>query len=81
MSGPRQEPPVGDDAAPPDARPAPRFGIVHVLAAFTAALGLFMIVRALAGGGGLGSYGVLVGSLFLAAGLLRLRLMRARSGR
>lgn len=81
MSGPKHDPPHAETGAPAADTPGPRFGIVHVLATITAALGLFMIVRALAGGGGLGSYGVLVGSLFLAAGLLRLRLMRARSVR
>ena len=39
-----------------------------VLAAITALLGLYMIVAALVGGGGVQSYGVLVGPLFLAAG-------------
>ncbi len=57
----------------------PRFGIVHVLAGATAVLGFLMIVLALAGGGGAGSYGVLVGALFLAAGVMRLRLISVRS--
>lgn len=63
------------------AEDGPRFGIVHVLATLTALIGVAMIVGALVGGGGAGSYGVLVGSLFLAAGLMRLRLLKARSGR
>jgi hypothetical protein len=57
----------------------PRFGIVHVLATVTALLGVAMIVTALAGGGGAGSYGVLVGALFLAAGVMRLRLLSVRA--
>ncbi len=59
----------------------PRFGIVHALAALTALLGLAMIVTALVGGGGAGSYGVLVGALFLAAGVMRLRLLSVRRRR
>ena len=65
--------------APDHDHDGPRFGIVHVLAAVTALLGVAMIVTALVGGGGAGSYGVLVGALFLAAGLMRLRLLSVRS--
>ncbi len=68
---------AGTDAAG-QSGDGPRFGVVHVLAGTTAAIGLLMIVLALAGGGGAGSYGVLVGSLFLAAGLMRLRLISVR---
>ncbi|MFT4034739.1 MAG: hypothetical protein QM679_04080 [Patulibacter sp.] len=52
--------------------------VVRALALLTAVLGLLMIVTALAGGGGLGSYGVLVGAFFLAAGVARLRLIAVR---
>lgn len=65
----------------PPSKPEPRFGIVHLLAGATALIGVLMIVLALAGGGGAGSYGVLVGALFLAAGVMRLRLIRVRRGR
>lgn len=57
----------------------PRFTAVHVLAVVTALLGVLMIVRSVASGGGIGSYGVLVGVLFLAAGVMRLRLLRAKA--
>ena len=53
--------------------------VVRMLAVLTAVLGAAMIVLALARGGGLGSYGVLVGAFFLAAGVMRLRLLVARS--
>lgn len=64
----------------PDGEPSPAlsFTLVHALAAMTIVLGLAMIVQALRGGGGLGSYGVLVGAFFVAAGVLRLRLLRSR---
>lgn len=51
---------------------------VHLLAIATVALGSAMIVQAFRGGGGVGSYGVLVGAFFVAAGVLRLRLLRGR---
>lgn len=59
------------------------FTVVHGLAVLTAVLGVLMIVGALAGGGGLGSYGVLIGAFFVAAGVMRFRLLkvRAREGR
>ncbi len=55
------------------------FTLVHLLAVVTAVLGLLMIGGALARGGGLGSYGVLVGAFFVAAGVMRFRLLQARS--
>lgn len=55
-----------------------RFGLVHALAVTTAVLGAVMIVQAFSHGGGLGSYGVLVGAFFVAAGVLRLHLLRSR---
>ncbi|MDQ8043692.1 MAG: hypothetical protein AAGC46_01170 [Solirubrobacteraceae bacterium] len=56
-----------------------RFNAVQLLSVITVVLGVLMIVKALAGGGGLGSYGVLVGAFFVAAGVMRLRLMQARN--
>jgi hypothetical protein len=44
-------------------------------------IGVGMILRAVTSGGGVTSYGVVVGLFFLAAGLLRLRLHAARSRR
>lgn len=64
---------------PPSQRPAPPFTLVRALAVVTALIGAVMVVLALAGGGGLGSYGVLVGLFFIAAGLMRLRLIQARA--
>lgn len=63
----------------PLARPSAPITLIHVLAAATAIIGVLMIALALVGGGGLGSYGVLVGAFFVAAGLARLRLLRARA--
>lgn len=60
----------------PGGRPRPT--AVHVLAGLTVVLGIAMIIQALAAGGGLGSYGVLVGAFFVAAGVLRLRLLMVR---
>ena len=57
---------------------SPVFGLVHLLAWLTTLIGVAMIVLALAGGGGIASYGVLVGALFAIAGGLRLRLLRAK---
>jgi hypothetical protein len=76
MSAPRRE---GSGAE----RPQPPLTVVYVLAGLTAVIGIAMIILALVGGGGLGSYGVLVGAFFLAAGVARLRLIhaRARAGR
>lgn len=71
MTGPEQQPNTE--------RPGPPVTVVRVLAGLTAVIGLAMIVLALLGGGGIGSYGVLVGLFFLAAGLMRLRLIQARS--
>lgn len=65
-------------ATPPEPS-QPRFTAIHVLAGITILLGIAMVVRAVTGGGGLGSYGVLVGLLFVAAGVLRLRLLSLRS--
>ncbi len=59
-------------------RPQPPATVVQVLAALTALIGIAMIVLALVGGGGLGSYGVLVGAFFLAAGVMRLRWIALR---
>ncbi len=59
-------------------RPGPPVTVVRLLAGLTAVIGLAMIVLALVGGGGIGSYGVLVGLFFVAAGLMRLRLIQAR---
>lgn len=56
-----------------------RITLVRILAVITALLGVGMIVGAIAGGGGIGSYGVLVGAFFLAAGVMRLRLVHLRS--
>ncbi len=64
---------------PAPERPGPPVTVVRALAAITAIIGFVMIVLALIGGGGVGSYGVLVGLFFLAAGLMRLRLIQARS--
>lgn len=58
-------------------RPAPPT-LVLALAALTALLGAGMVLTALLGGGGIGSYGVLIGGLFLAAGLLRIKLIRGQ---
>ena len=58
---------------------APVFTLVRAMAGLTAIIGVVMIVLALVGGGGLGSYGVLVGAFFLAAGVARLRLLHVRS--
>lgn len=69
---PRSTPPV------PARSPAPPT-VVQALAATTAVLGVAMIATALYGGGGLGSYGVLVGLLFVAAGVLRLKLIRGQA--
>ena len=71
------------DADAPAAQSSPRVTAVRVLAAITAVLGVAMIVGAIAGGGGIGSYGVLVGAFFVAAGVMRLRLvhLRSRDGR
>ncbi|MBJ7472694.1 MAG: hypothetical protein JHD16_15420 [Solirubrobacteraceae bacterium] len=69
---PRQE----DEHAAPAS-----FTVVHGLAVLTAILGILMIVGAIAGGGGLGSYGVLVGAFFVAAGVMRLRLLMVRARR
>jgi hypothetical protein len=63
----------------PTPPPAPPFTVVSALAALTAIIGAAMVILALAGGGGLGSYGVLVGAFFVAAGSMRLRLIRARA--
>ncbi|MEH3054138.1 MAG: hypothetical protein PGN13_09060 [Patulibacter minatonensis] len=65
---------------PPAGRqPDARVNLVRVMAGLMALLGALMIVLALAGGGGAGSYGVLVGAFFLAAGVLRLRSIHLRS--
>lgn len=69
------------DADRDEMPPGPRYGIVHWLAGLTAVLGVLMIVGAIKGGGGPGSYGVLVGALFVAAGVTRLRLLEARRRR
>lgn len=68
----------GERPSDRDGAVAPRVTAVHVLAWVTVALGALMIVRALVGGGGVGSYGVLVGAFFVAAGLMRLRLLAVR---
>lgn len=73
--------PGADEASEPLEPAAPRFGIVHVLAAATAILGASMIVRSLAAGGGLGSVGVLIGAFFVAAGVMRIRLISVRNRR
>lgn len=79
MSTPRPEQqPRGEQ--PPE-RPGPPLTVVRVLAILTAVIGVAMIVLALLGGGGIGSYGVLVGLFFVAAGVMRLRLIQARSRR
>lgn len=78
MSAPNHDPrPTGDEQAPE--RPGPPLTVVRVLAVLTAVIGVAMIVVALLGGGGLGSYGVLVGLFFVAAGVMRLRLIQARA--
>lgn len=59
-------------------RPQPPVTVVQILAVITALCGVAMIVLALVGGGGLGSYGVLVGAFFLAAGVMRLRWIALR---
>ena len=66
------------DREPGAEPPALSFTLIHLLAVMTIVLGAAMIVQAIRGGGGLGSYGVLVGAFFFAAGLLRLRLLRSR---
>ena len=63
----------------PPAEPRQQITLIHVLAGTTAVIGVLMIVLALASGGGLGSYGVLVGAFFIAAGVARLRLLSARA--
>jgi hypothetical protein len=68
-----------DEHEQPRERPGPPITFVRLLAGVTAVIGAAMIVLALAGGGGLGSYGVLVGAFFLAAGIARLRLLQVRS--
>lgn len=55
-----------------------RFTLVHGLAALTALLGVAMIVSALIGGGGPFSYGVVIGFIFVGAGLMRLRLLNLK---
>ena len=72
---PKPQPPREDSLAPA------RFTVVHGLAVLTAVLGVLMIVGAIAGGGGPGSYGVLVGAFFVAAGVMRLRLLMVRARR
>lgn len=62
-------------------RPGPPITVVRLLAIVTAVIGAVMIVLAVIGGGGVGSYGVLVGAFFLAAGVLRLRLISRRAHR
>ena len=78
----RGEPDATPEPTDAEAKPAaagPRITAVRILAAITAALGVAMIVGAIAGGGGIGSYGVLVGAFFVAAGVMRLRLVHLRS--
>jgi fatty acid desaturase len=70
--------PTAAAAAPVPAQRQP-FGLVHLMAIFTGLIGVALIVMAVAGGGGLGSYGVLIGAFFVAAGFMRYRLLRARS--
>jgi hypothetical protein len=50
----------------------------RVLATLMVLLGLAMVVVALSRGGGPLAYGVIVGALFVAAGVLRLRVERRR---
>jgi hypothetical protein len=83
MAGQQKRPTPRATSAPvPPAapQPAPRgsFGLVHVMAIITGLIGVAMIVTAVAGGGGLGSYGVLIGAFFVAAGFMRFRLLKAR---
>jgi hypothetical protein len=68
-----------EDRQPTEPRPGPPITFVRLLAGLTAVIGAVMIILALVGGGGLGSYGVLVGAFFLAAGIARLRLLQVRS--
>lgn len=77
MSAPQEQQP--DSGAPTPERPGPPVTVVRVLAGVTALIGVAMIIVALIGGGGLGSYGVLVGLFFVAAGVMRLRLIQARA--
>lgn len=65
-------------APDPAAVPAPPL-LLMALASVTALIGAAMIVVAIAGGGGPGAYGVLIGVLFLAAGLLRIKSLRGRA--
>ncbi len=70
---------VSPEHPPTPQRPGPPITVVRLLAITTAVIGVAMIVLALLGGGGLGSYGVLVGAFFVAAGVARLRLIQVRS--
>lgn len=80
MSESRDAPPRADDAGE-SVDDAPRFTLVHGLAALTAVLGAAMIVSAIIGGGGPLSYGVVIGFIFVGAGLMRLRLLNLRARR
>lgn len=55
-----------------------KFTVVHMLSVVTIVIGVAMVIQALAGGGGIGSYGVLIGAFFIAGGVMRLRLMQVR---
>lgn len=74
-------PPRGDGQEDRGADAPARFTLVHGLAALTALLGAAMIVGAIAGGGGPFSYGVVIGVIFLGAGLMRLRLLNLKARR
>lgn len=61
--------------------PAPRelhSKSIRLLSAVMAAIGVVLIVRTIAEGGGVLSVGVLLGVLFLAAGIGRIMLLRGR---
>lgn len=79
MTDRTDSPAPADQAADTDV--PPRFTLVHALAALTALLGAAMIVSALIGGGGPMSYGVVIGLIFVAAGLMRLRLLNLKARR
>lgn len=78
MSASPEREPVPEET---DVEAPPRFTLVHGLAALTALLGVAMIVSAIIGGGGPLSYGVLIGVIFVGAGLMRLRLLNLKARR
>jgi ABC-type Na+ efflux pump permease subunit len=74
----KPEEPNREPAEEQPAERPPAFSVVQLLAVITMVLGAILVIQAVRGGGGPGSYGVLIGALFFAAGLMRLRYLRGR---